>query len=302
MRQLIVAKDSRIVRSALERLLGFQREDFVGLFRAMDGFPVTIRLLDPPLHEFLPETDDSQKRLANSIGLPLEEVHDRIVDLHEMNPMLGYRGCRIGICRPEINRMQVRAIVEAAAIVNREGINVRPEIMVPFISSEAEMRTVRKEIKTVVAEIREREGFDLPVLIGTMIEIPRAAISAGRIALHADFFSFGTNDLTQMTFGISRDDAEKRFLPKYVELGLLEDNPFSTLDVEGVGALMRRAMREGRKANPRLKVGLCGEHGGDPRSIAFCEEIGLDYVSCSPFRVPIARLASARYVSQEESE
>jgi len=297
MRQLIVAEDSRVVRSALDRLLGFQREDFVGLFRAMNGFPVTIRLLDPPLHEFLPETPATRQRLASSIGLSLEDVAGRIEALHEMNPMLGFRGCRVGILRPEINRMQVQAIVEAAAIVGREGAEVRPEIMIPFVSSEAEMLHLRRMIGEEVAKAAEREGFKAPVLIGTMIEIPRAAINAGGIAKHADFFSFGTNDLTQMTFGISRDDAEKRFLPAYVEKGLLPDNPFATLDLEGVGELMKIAIERGRGTNPKLKIGLCGEHGGDPRSIAFCESIGLDYVSCSPFRVPIARLAAARAVA-----
>jgi pyruvate,orthophosphate dikinase len=292
MREMIVARDEAGRRRALEKLLPMQRADFEGIFQAMDGCPVTIRLLDPPLHEFLPHGGEESSLLAQSLGLSRQELGRIVSSLRETNPMLGHRGCRLGIVYPEITEMQARAIFEASVRAYRRGIDVRPEIMVPLVSDVSELRHQRALIERAAEQVMGVMGDRVPYLIGTMIELPRAALTADEIATEADFFSFGTNDLTQTTFGLSRDDAG-RFLPQYIEAGLLPDDPFQTLDVKGVGKLVRWAIRDGRETRPGLKVGICGEHGGDPRSVAFCHSAGLDYVSCSPYRVPVARLAAA---------
>jgi pyruvate, orthophosphate dikinase len=291
----------RAFDGALAKLLPLQRADFRGLFTAMDGCPVTIRTLDPPLHEFLPKRDqiESELRKLRSAGKRnpkrrrLERTLARVEELHEFNPMLGFRGCRLGILHPEITRMQARAVFEAAAQVLRSGKRVIPEIMVPLVGDPEELRRQRAEIEAVAADVMRRLEVSIPYTIGTMIEVPRAAVLADEIAAHADFFSFGTNDLTQMTFGYSRDDSG-RFLPEYVDAGILRQDPFVSLDTKGVGTILQRAAFAGRRAKPGLKIGICGEHGGDAASIGFFEVVGLDYVSCSPFRVPLARLAAAR--------
>jgi pyruvate,orthophosphate dikinase len=270
-----------------------QRADFEGIFEAMSGLPVTIRLLDPPLHEFLPHGGEETKLLARTLGMPRAELN-RIVDsLRETNPMLGHRGCRLGISYPEITEMQGRAIFEAAVRAKRRGVDVRPEIMIPLVATLKEFEHQRTVLEEVAHQVLDAMGEEIPYTIGTMIELPRAAMTADEIATKAEFFSFGTNDLTQTTFGLSRDDAG-RFLPNYVERGILPDDPFQVLDQSGVGKLIGFAVSAGRGVRPELKVGICGEHGGDPASVAFCHELGLDYVSCSPFRVPIARLAAAQ--------
>jgi pyruvate, orthophosphate dikinase len=292
MREMIVARDEAGRRRALEKLLPMQRADFEGIFQAMDSYPVTIRLLDPPLHEFLPHGGEESSLLAQSLGLSRQELGRIVSSLRETNPMLGHRGCRLGIIFPEITEMQARAIFEAAVRAYRRGIDVRPEIMVPLVSDVSELRHQRALIERAAEQVMGVMGERVPYLIGTMIELPRAALTADEIAEEADFFSFGTNDLTQTTFGLSRDDAG-RFLPQYIESGLLADDPFQTLDAKGVGKLVQWAIRDGRETRPGLKVGICGEHGGDPRSVAFCHRAGLDYVSCSPYRVPVARLAAA---------
>jgi pyruvate,orthophosphate dikinase len=292
MREMIVARDEAGRRRALEKLLPMQRTDFEGIFQAMDGYPVTIRLLDPPLHEFLPHGGEESSLLAQSLGLSRQELGRIVSSLRETNPMLGHRGCRLGIIYPEITEMQARAIFEAAVRAYRRGIDVRPEIMVPLVSDVSELRHQRALIERAAEQVMGVMGERVPYLIGTMIELPRAALTADEIAEEADFFSFGTNDLTQTTFGLSRDDAG-RFLPQYIESGLLADDPFQTLDAKGVGKLVKWAIRDGRETRPGLKVGICGEHGGDPRSVAFCHSANLDYVSCSPYRVPVARLAAA---------
>ena len=291
----------RAFEGALKKLLPLQRADFRGLFLAMEDCPVTIRTLDPPLHEFLPKRDQLLRDLKGLKRGPasearrkrLEATLSRVEELHEFNPMLGFRGCRLGILHPEITRMQAQAIFEAAASVIKEGKHVEPEIMIPLVGDPEELVRQRAVVESVAAEVMHRLGVTIPHTIGTMIEVPRAAVLAGEIAEKADFFSFGTNDLTQMTFGYSRDDSG-RFLPEYVHAGILPSDPFVSIDIPGVGALLRRATFAGRKAKPGLKVGVCGEHGGDPDSIELFEEVGLDYVSCSPFRVPLARLAAAR--------
>ncbi|MBU6364606.1 MAG: pyruvate, phosphate dikinase [Gemmatimonadetes bacterium] len=293
MREMIVARDLAGRRRALDRLLPMQRADFEGIFAAMDGFPVTIRLLDPPLHEFLPHGGEESGLLAESLGLSRPELARLVASLRETNPMLGHRGCRLGITYPEVTEMQARAIFEAAVRASRRGVDVRPEIMVPLVADVAELRHQRALIDGVAEQVMGAMGERLPYLVGTMIELPRAALLADELAGVADFFSFGTNDLTQTTFGLSRDDAG-RFLPHYLERGLLEADPFQVLDQRGVGKLVRWALRDGRERRPDLKAGICGEHGGDPRSVAFCHAIGMDYVSCSPFRVPVARLAAAQ--------
>ncbi len=293
MRRMILARTDEERKAALDSLLPHQRADFEGIFRAMAGRPVTIRLLDPPLHEFLPHEKAEQQTLAQRAGLTVEDVRRRTAFLHETNPMLGHRGCRLGITYPAITEMQARAIALAALAVQREGVRVQPEIMVPLVGTRAELADQRAIISRVLDEVFEAAGERVDVLIGTMIEVPRAALTADAIAEEAAFFSFGTNDLTQMTFGYSRDDAGT-FLPGYTERGILPDDPFQTLDIEGVGALMKLATERGRATRPDLKVGLCGEHGGDPASVAFCAALGLNYVSCSPYRVPIARLAAAQ--------
>ncbi len=293
MQEMILADTEEERRAALARLLPYQKEDFKGLFRAMDGYPVTIRTLDPPLHEFLPKDPESQQALSRKLGVPVEKIRSRVEALLELNPMLGFRGCRLGILYPEITEMQARAIFEAACEVAREGVQVYPEVMVPLVSTEGELRNQRDRIEAVAREVFDAYGVEVPYKIGTMIEIPRAALTADEIAGTAEFFSFGTNDLTQTTFGFSRDDVGK-FLPKYIEMGILPHDPFQRLDVQGVGQLIRWAVQRGRQTRPDLKVGICGEHGGDPDSVRFCHQVGLDYVSCSPYRVPVARLAAAQ--------
>ncbi len=304
--RMIMATDPGEREAALTALLPHQREDFEGLFRAMDGLPVIIRLIDPPLHEFLPARDDlvdrlSELRIAEAAGddvadelAEVSRLMSRVGALQEANPMLGTRGVRLGIMLPELTRMQVRAIFEAACEVTRAGVDVRPEVMIPLISHHHELSRQREVLETEAKAVMAEQGIEVDYRFGTMIEIPRAALTADRVAEFAEFFSFGTNDLTQTTFGISRDDAEAGFLVSYLEEGILEQNPFTTIDRDGVGEIMRIAVEKGRAARPDLEVGICGEHGGDPQSIALCHELGLDYVSCSPFRVPIARLAAAQ--------
>jgi pyruvate, orthophosphate dikinase len=295
MREMILAETRADREAALAKLLPYQRSDFIGIFRAMKGLPVTIRLLDPPLHEFLPHDDKSIGEVAKALGTSAEKVRNRVAMLHESNPMMGHRGCRLAVTYPEILDMQVRAIAEAAIEVAAERIKVLPEIMIPLIGTDRELRFLRQHTEAVLAKVREESEWSgrVEIKIGTMIEIPRATLVADKIAEHADFFSFGTNDLTQLTFGYSRDDTNS-FLPGYMEKGLLDVDPFQSLDRDGVGELVKMGFEKGRAANDKLKVGICGEHGGDPRSVHFCHEVGLDYVSCSPFRVPIARLAAAQ--------
>ncbi len=288
-------------RGSLERLLPMQQGDFEAIFRVMGERPVTIRLIDPPMHEFLPDHDEILETVTRlrikapgSVELRAKESMLRQVDaLRETNPMLGLRGCRLGILYPEVNEMQVRAIFRAATTVAKEGVRVHPEVMIPLVSFDSELRRLRALLERVAKETMQEAGVEVPYLFGTMIELPRAALTAGEIAAHAEFFSFGTNDLTQTTLGLSRDDAEASFLTRYLDEGILADNPFETIDQAGVGALVQQAVEAGRKARPNLKLGICGEHGGDPRSIDFFHRAGLDYVSCSPYRVPIARLAAA---------
>ena len=293
MREMILAGSQEVRREALARLLPFQKEDFCGIFRAMDGLPVTIRLLDPPLHEFLPHDEPEQRKMAERMGLTLSEVREKVSSLSEFNPMLGHRGCRLGITYPEITEMQSRAILEAALELSQEGVTVLPEIMVPLIGTLEEFANQKALIRQTAEKVFAEKSARVEYLIGTMIEVPRAALTANEISPEADFFSFGTNDLTQMTFGYSRDDAVK-FLPDYIARKILPENPFESLDRNGVGQLIRYGTERGRAARPGLKVGICGEHGGDPASVHFCFEVGMDYVSCSPFRVPIARLAAAQ--------
>ena len=292
MREMIVARNESGRRRALAKLLPMQRADFEGIFEAMNGLPVTIRLLDPPLHEFLPHGGEESKLLARTLGLERAELARIVESLRETNPMLGHRGCRLGITFPEITEMQGRAIFEAAVRAMRRGLDVRPEIMVPLVSSLAEFEHQRAILENAAQQVLGVMGEQVSYLIGTMIELPRAALTADEIATSAEFFSFGTNDLTQTTYGLSRDDAG-RFLPTYVERGIFPEDPFQVLDAKGVGRLVRIAVEDGRRVRPKLKIGICGEHGGEPRSVALCHEMGLDYVSCSPFRVPIARLAAA---------
>lgn len=292
-REMILAYKEEGRRKALDKILPYQRKDFIGIFKVMNGLPVTIRTLDPPLHEFLPHTEIEIRRLAKIIGTNVDEITYKIHALNEFNPMLGHRGCRLAISFPEITEMQTRAIFEAAAIVQKEGIKVEPEIMIPLISGEKEFIEQEKIIRRVAEEVMKEKKEKIKYKVGTMIEIPRAALVAGKIAQHAEFFSFGTNDLTQMTYGLSRDDAGS-FLPNYLSKEILKRDPFESIDTEGVGMLMEFAVRKGREVKPHLKIGICGEHGGEPDSIKFCNDLNLDYVSCSPFRVPVARLAAAR--------
>ena len=292
-REMILAADEAGRRNALAKLKPMQRKDFEGIFKAMDGLPVTIRLLDPPLHEFLPHEAPQQREMARQMGVSAARVRRIIASLHEFNPMLGHRGCRLGITYPEIYEMQVEAIIEAALNVRKRGVEALPEIMIPLVGTVAELAELKGMTDEVAARIMRRRKAEVPYLVGTMIEVPRAALVADQIAREAEFFSFGTNDLTQMTFGYSRDDAGK-FLPHYVEQGILPADPFQSLDQEGTGQLLEIGTAGGRRTRKDLKVGICGEHGGDPSSVAFCHGVGLDYVSCSPFRVPIARLAAAQ--------
>ena len=298
-REMILAETVQERKKALTRLLPMQKEDFKGIFKAMEGLPVTIRLLDPPLHEFLPRTHQEMEAFSQETGVPLERVMEKVARLHEFNPMLGLRGCRLGILFPEIYRMQVRAIFEAACELVKEGVDVRPEVMVPLVAHVREMRILRDLIEKEALTVMKEQGIKVGYLIGTMIELPRAALTADEIAQEAEFFSFGTNDLTQTTLGISRDDAAK-FLPEYVELGIYPKDPFSCLEEEGMGQLIEMGVVKGRNTRHNIKLGICGEHGGDPASIRFCHRMGLDYVSCSPYRIPTARLAAAQARVRED--
>jgi len=292
-REMILADDEAGRKAALKKLLPHQRKDFEGIFKVMKGRPVTIRTLDPPLHEFLPHEDKDIRVMANTMGTTAKKIKDKIENLSEFNPMLGFRGCRLGTAYPEITEMQARAILEAAVNVAKKGIKVKPEIMIPLVGHVNEFKIQEAIVRRVAKEVFKAKGKKVNYLVGTMIELPRAAITADEIAEVAEFFSFGTNDLTQTTFGLSRDDAGK-FLPMYVEKEILPRDPFESIDKNGVGVLVKMGTDKGRKVNPKLKVGICGEHGGEPDSVEFCHNVGLNYVSCSPFRVPIARLAAAR--------
>ncbi len=307
MRAMIMARTVDQRKAALDKLLPMQRADFEGVFRAMDGFPVTIRLLDPPLHEFLPRREElmveiTRLELTDAKSPKLKELHEvlrRVEELHELNPMLGFRGCRLGISYPEISEMQCRAIFEAAANVAKEGVKVIPEIMIPLVGMVKEMANQGAIVRRVAAQVFKEKGAEVKYLVGTMIELPRACTVADEIAVEAEFFSFGTNDLTQTAYGFSRDDISK-FLPSYIERGILKSDPFATLDQEGVGQLMHMAVDKGRKGRANVKLGICGEHGGDPASVEFCHKIGLNYVSCSPFRVLTARLAAAQAAASDK--
>ena len=292
-REMILASDEEGRRVALAKLLPMQRGDFEGIFEAMDGYGVTVRLLDPPLHEFVPHQTATQKELATEMGLTLEEVKAKVDSLEEFNPMLGHRGCRLGITYPEITEMQTRAIIEAALNCKAKGLKVYPEIMVPLVGSLKELSNQAAVINETANKVFLEKGDTIPYKVGTMIEVPRAALTANQIAEVAEFFSFGTNDLTQMTFGFSRDDAPK-FLKFYKDHGIIKVDPFEVLDQEGVGQLVEMGVKKGRSTRPDLKVGICGEHGGEPSSVKFCAKLGMNYVSCSPFRVPIARVAAAQ--------
>jgi len=293
MREMILAKDEAGRRIALAKILPYQEADFEGIFAAMEGCPVTVRLLDPPLHEFVPHDDKGQQEMAEAMGVSIKVIKQRVDALHEQNPMLGHRGCRLGNTYPEITEMQTRAILGAALVLKKKGIKVLPEIMVPLVGIKFEFNEQDKIIRDTAAKLFEERGDSIDFKVGTMIEIPRAALTADRIAEKAEFFSFGTNDLTQMTFGYSRDDIAS-FLPIYLEKKILKADPFQVLDQIGVGQLVQMATEKGRSVRPNLKVGICGEHGGEPSSVEFCHRVGLNYVSCSPFRVPIARLAAAQ--------
>ena len=298
-REMIIAEKIEDRQKALGKLLPYQREDFIGIFKALDGLPATIRLLDPPLHEFLPHDHAAQNALANKLGVSVDQISKRVHELHEFNPMLGHRGCRLGIVYPEISEMQARAVFEAAAAVQKKGIKVKPEIMIPLVGFPRERRLQIEVVNRVAAEVAKEKKTRFDYLVGTMIEVPRAALVADDIARDAEFFSFGTNDLTQTTLGMSRDDSGS-FLPKYQELEIVKKNPFASVDQTGVGELMNMACKLGRATRPAIKLGICGEHGGDPDSVKFCHRIGLTYVSCSPFRVPVARLAAAQAAIEEK--
>jgi pyruvate,orthophosphate dikinase len=293
MREMILAETLEARQTALAKLLPYQRDDFAGIFRALKGYPATIRFLDPPLHEFLPHASEQQADLAKKLNVTVAAIHSRVEQLHEFNPMLGLRGCRLGIGYPEISAMQARAVFEAAAIVQKEGIKVHPEIMIPLVGFKKELDLQLEVVHRVAREVQTERKVKLRYMVGTMIEVPRGALTAGEIAQSAEFFSFGTNDLTQMALGMSRDDAGS-FLPNYAELEIVAKNPFATIDQTGVGQLVEVAVTRGRASRPGLKLGICGEHGGDPSSIRFFHKVGLDYVSCSPYRVPVARLAAAQ--------
>jgi len=292
-REMILSKTKEDRAKALEKLLPHQKKDFIEIFKIMSGLPVTVRLLDPPLHEFLPRTEKEISEVANVVNLPIKQVESRIEELHEQNPMLGHRGCRLGISFPEIYEMQCRAIFEALAELKKKKIkSAFPEIMIPLVSTEAEIKIMKELVINIASDVQKKHKIKIHFMVGTMIELPRAAIKAKEIAKHAEFFSFGTNDLTQTTFGISRDDSGK-FLNDYLENKIFSIDPFVSID-EGVADLIEIAVEKGKKQNKKLKLGICGEHGGDPKSIAFCSKVGLNYVSCSPYRVPIARLAAAQ--------
>jgi pyruvate,orthophosphate dikinase len=292
-RKMIVSSSEEQRRKALDEILPVQRKDFEGLFEAMEGRPVTIRLLDPPLHEFLPQDEDDIEALAKELGISADELKNIIENLHELNPMMGHRGCRLAVSYPEIAEMQTRAIIEAAINVKKKGTDIIPEIMIPLVCELKELKFVKDVITKTADAIISEAGVDLQYMVGTMIEIPRAALLADEIATEAEFFSFGTNDLTQMTYGLSRDDAG-RILEDYYQAKIFEYDPTARIDQSGVGKLMKIAVEGGKATRPDIKLGICGEHGGDPLSVEFCHEIGLNYVSCSPYRVPIARLAAAQ--------
>jgi pyruvate,orthophosphate dikinase len=292
-REMIVAENKEDREKALKKILPMQKGDFVQLFEVMRGLPVVIRLLDPPLHEFLPQTEEEIGLLAKKLDVDLPKLKAKIKSLHEFNPMLGHRGCRLAVTFPEIYAMQVRAIAEAAVELNSKGFKIAPEIMIPLINTKKELHLMRQLVEGEVKKVQKEMGVQFEYTVGTMIELPRAAVTADEIAQEADFFSFGTNDLTQTTLGLSRDDAGK-FLGTYVSLGLLEKDPFVSIDQKGVGGLVKLAIDLGRKSRSDLKIGVCGEHGGDPASIEFFHKVKLDYVSCSPYRVPVARLAAAQ--------
>jgi pyruvate,orthophosphate dikinase len=300
-REMILATDAQGRKRAIDRLLPMQRSDFEGIFRAMDGLPVTIRLLDPPLHEFLPSESEELERIADVLGRTVEEVEAAVERLTEANPMLGHRGCRLGFSHPEITQMQARAIFEAALDARADGIDVQPEVMVPLVGHVGELKNQRSLVDQAAREVFAERDDRIDYLVGTMIELPRACLTSGPIAGEAEFFSFGTNDLTQTTLGLSRDDAGS-FLPLYVEAGVYTKDPFQSLDTVGVGRLMRASVKEGREARPDLKIGICGEHGGDPDSVRFCHGLRMNYVSCSPFRVPVARLAAAHAELDDRTE
>jgi pyruvate,orthophosphate dikinase len=299
-RKMITAETLEQREAALEAILPYQRDDFEGLFRVMEGYGVTIRFLDPPLHEFLPHTDDEIRPLAESLGMSFDTLKSRVESLKEFNPMMGHRGCRLAVTYPEIAAMQTRAVIEAAIKVTKDGIKVIPEIMIPLIGDLKELQFVKNIVVETADKIIAESGVNLEYMVGTMIEIPRATIIADKIAEEAEFFSFGTNDLTQMTYGFSRDDAGK-FLEDYYKKGIFESDPFAKIDQEGVGALMKIAVEKGKATRPNIKLGICGEHGGEATSVEFCHALGLDYVSCSPFRVPLARLAAAQAVVKENN-
>src|SRR6185295_9444981 len=293
MREMIIAEDAENRKKALAKLLPYQREDFAGIFKALNGLPATIRFLDPPLHEFLPHEASAQEDLARKMGVSVDRVKQRVNELHEFNPMLGFRGCRLGIVHSEISEMQARAVFEAAAEVQKAGIKAKPEIMIPLVGFKKEFDLQIEVVHRVAKEVMAEKKTKLNYLVGTMIEVPRGALTADEIASTAEFFSFGTNDLTQMGLGMSRDDSGS-FLPPYTELEIVKKNPFATIDQGGVGQLMKIAVEKGRRTRPDIKLGICGEHGGDPESVKFCHKLGLSYVSCSPYRVPVARLAAAQ--------
>jgi pyruvate,orthophosphate dikinase len=299
MREMILADSLDDRKKALAKLLPYQRDDFAGIFRELKGLPAIIRTLDPPLHEFLPHEAAAQNDLAAKMGVPVEKIQRRVKELHEFNPMLGLRGCRLGIVHPEITEMQTRAIFEAAALVQKEGIPVKPEIMIVLVGFPKELQNQLAVVHRVIEQVQQEQKTRIKYLVGTMIEIPRGCLLADEIAQDAQFFSFGTNDLTQTTLGMSRDDSGL-FLQPYAELEIIKQNPFATIDQAGVGQLMKMAVALGRKTRPDIELGICGEHGGDPASVKFCHRIGLDYVSCSPFRVPIARLAAAQAALEEK--
>ncbi len=299
MREMILADKLEERQRALAKILPIQKEDFVGIFRVMDGYPVIIRTLDPPLHEFLPKERKEQEELAEKLGVDFEKIARRVEELSEVNPMLGHRGCRLGLTYPEITEMQAKAIFGAACKVAKEGIKVIPEVMIPLVGIKTELKLQREIVERVAKEVMEKEGIKIKYLVGTMIELPRAAITADEIAEFADFFSYGTNDLTQTTFGFSRDDVAK-FINIYIEKGILSKDPFQVMDQSGVGELVKMGLEKGKAVKPELEVGICGEHGGEPSSVEFCHRIGLDYVSCSPYRIPVARLAAAHAVLREK--
>jgi len=296
---MILADNVEDRKKALAKILPYQKGDFAGIFKALNGLPATIRFLDPPLHEFLPHEDKAQQDLATKMGVPVEKIKQRVKELHEFNPMLGFRGCRLGIVYSEISEMQARAVFEAAAEVQKAGIKVKPEVMIPLVGFKKELDLQVEVVHRVAQEVMAEQKVKLDYMVGTMIEVPRGALTADEIAQTAEFFSFGTNDLTQTCLGMSRDDSGS-FLPPYTELEIVKKNPFASIDQAGTGQLMKIAVEKGRTTRKDIKLGICGEHGGDPDSVKFCHRLGLSYVSCSPFRVPVARLAAAQAALEEK--